>query len=102
MKLNNYMQTLTERDYKKILICLTLYLTSLFAANTLGMKLMPFIFGTNLSVGYFYFILLFQLPCLGRRKVFGLKIATTKFLVYQHVYPLLRLRLSLLLNIKTS
>src|SRR3989344_1427429 len=54
MKLNNYMQTLTERDYKKILICLTLYLTSLFAANTLGMKLMPFIFGTNLSVGVFF------------------------------------------------
>src|SRR3990167_5108616 len=53
------MQTLTERDYKKILICLTLYLTSLFAANTLGMKLMPFIFGTNLSVGVFCFPIVF-------------------------------------------
>ena len=53
------MQTLTERDYKKILICLTLYLTSLFAANTLGMKLMPFLFGTNLSVGVFCFPIVF-------------------------------------------
>src|SRR3990170_3801482 len=53
------MQTLTERDYKKILICLTLYLTSLFAANTLGMKLMPFFFGTHLSVGVFCFPIVF-------------------------------------------
>ena len=49
------MQTLTERDYKKILICLTLYITSLFAANPLGLKTMPFIFGTHLSVAVFSF-----------------------------------------------
>ncbi len=53
------MQTLTERDYKKILICLTLYITSLFAANTLGIKLMPFLFGTHLSVGVFCFPIVF-------------------------------------------
>jgi uncharacterized integral membrane protein (TIGR00697 family) len=53
------MQTLTERDYKKILICLTLYITSLFAANTLGIKLMPFFFGTHLSVGVFCFPVVF-------------------------------------------
>lgn len=53
------MQTLTERDYKKILICLTLYITSLFAANTLGIKLMPFLFGTTLSVGVFCFPIVF-------------------------------------------
>lgn len=53
------MQTLTERDYKKILICLTLYLTSLFAANTLGIKLMPFLFGTHLSVAVFSFPIVF-------------------------------------------
>src|ERR1035437_190678 len=53
------MQTLSERDYKKILICLTLYITSLFAANTLGIKLMPFIFGTHLSVGVFCFPIVF-------------------------------------------
>lgn len=53
------MQTPTERDFKKILICLTLYITSLFAANTLGIKLMPFIFGTHLSVGVFSFPIVF-------------------------------------------
>jgi len=53
------MQTLTERDYKKILICLTLYIGSLFAANTLGMKLMPFLFGTHLSVAVFSFPVVF-------------------------------------------
>jgi uncharacterized integral membrane protein (TIGR00697 family) len=53
------MQTLTERDYKKILICLTLYITSLFAANTLGIKNMPFIFGTHLSVAVFSFPIVF-------------------------------------------
>lgn len=50
---------LTERDYKKILICLTLYVTSLFAANTLGIKTMPFIFGTHLSVAVFSFPIVF-------------------------------------------
>ena len=53
------MQTLTERDYKLILICLTLYITSLFAANTLGVKLMPFFFGTHLSVAVFSFPIVF-------------------------------------------
>ncbi len=53
------MQTLTERDYKKILICLTLYITSLFAANTLGIKLSPFLFGTHLSVSIFSFPIVF-------------------------------------------
>jgi hypothetical protein len=53
------MQPLTEKDFKKILVCLTLYLTSLFAANTLGIKLMPFLFGTNLSVAVFSFPLVF-------------------------------------------
>ncbi len=53
------MQTLTEQDYKKILVCLTLYVTSLFAANTLGIKLMPFLFGTHLSVAVFSFPIVF-------------------------------------------
>jgi queuosine precursor transporter len=53
------MQTLTELDYKKILVCLTLYLTSLFAANTLGVKLMPFFWGTHLSVAVFSFPVVF-------------------------------------------
>jgi uncharacterized integral membrane protein (TIGR00697 family) len=53
------MQTLTEKDYKKILVCLTLYITSLFAANSLGIKLMPFLFGTAMSVSIFYFPIVF-------------------------------------------
>jgi len=53
------MQQLTERDYKKILICLAIYLTSLFAANTLGLKIMPFLFGSQLSVAVFSFPIVF-------------------------------------------
>ena len=53
------MQALTEKDYKKILVCLTLYISSLFAANTLGLKTMPFIFGTHLSVAVFSFPIIF-------------------------------------------
>ncbi len=53
------MQQITEKDYKKILICLTLYLTSLFAANTLGLKIIPFLFGSHLSVAVFSFPIVF-------------------------------------------
>lgn len=53
------MQNLTEKDYKKILICLTLYLTSLIAANTLGIKIMPFLFDSHLTVGIFTFPIVF-------------------------------------------
>jgi uncharacterized integral membrane protein (TIGR00697 family) len=49
------MQNLTLKDHKKLFICLAIYLTSLIAANTLGIKLMPFIWGTHLSVSIFYF-----------------------------------------------
>ncbi len=43
----------------KIIIALTVYVTSLFAANTLGIKLMPFLFGTQLSVAVFCFPVVF-------------------------------------------
>ncbi|OGE82887.1 MAG: hypothetical protein A3B10_02525 [Candidatus Doudnabacteria bacterium RIFCSPLOWO2_01_FULL_44_21] len=43
----------------KIIIALTLYLTSLFAANTLGLKIMPFLFGSHLSVAVFSFPIVF-------------------------------------------
>jgi queuosine precursor transporter len=36
-----------------------LYLVSLFASNTLGLKLMPFLFGTHLSVAVFFFPFVF-------------------------------------------
>ncbi len=53
------MEQITPSDYKKIVICLTLYITALIAANTLGVKTMPFLFGTHLSVSVFYFPIVF-------------------------------------------
>ena len=47
------MPSLGERDVKKVLIALTLYLASLFAANTLGLKIAPFILGLHVSVAIF-------------------------------------------------
>lgn len=53
------MNNLTESQLKKLAIALAIYLTSLFAANTLGLKLMPFLFGTHLSVAVFSFPVVF-------------------------------------------
>ncbi len=53
------LNALTEKDYKKIFVCLTLYLTSLFATNTLGLKIMPFLFNSHLSVAVFSFPIVF-------------------------------------------
>jgi uncharacterized PurR-regulated membrane protein YhhQ (DUF165 family) len=44
---------------KKLSIALTIYLTALLASNTLGVKLMPFVFGTHLSTAIFVFPLVF-------------------------------------------
>jgi uncharacterized integral membrane protein (TIGR00697 family) len=44
---------------KKLSIALTLYLAALFASNTLGVKLMPFLFGTHLSTAIFAFPIVF-------------------------------------------
>lgn len=44
---------------KKLAVALTIYLTALFASNTLGVKLMPFIFGTHLSTAIFAFPFVF-------------------------------------------
>jgi uncharacterized integral membrane protein (TIGR00697 family) len=49
----------TEHSFKKLLIALVVYLTSLFAANTLGLKIMPFILGSHLSVAVFSFPIVF-------------------------------------------
>lgn len=43
----------------KLFLALTLYLVSLFASNTLGLKIMPFLFGTHLSVAVFFFPFVF-------------------------------------------
>lgn len=53
------MPALSDTAFKKIVIALAIYLASLFAANTLGMKIMPFILGLHLSVGVFSFPIVF-------------------------------------------
>jgi uncharacterized integral membrane protein (TIGR00697 family) len=69
--------SLDERSLKKVLIALSLYLTSLIAANTLGLKIMP-LFGLHLSVGIFMFPIVFLMTdVIG--EVYGKKIA--KFFV---------------------
>ena len=44
---------------KKLTVALTLYVTALLASNTLGIKLMPFLFGTHLSTAIFVFPFVF-------------------------------------------
>ena len=68
------MEKIFEPPMKKIIIALALYLTSLFAANTLGLKIMPFLFGSHLSVGVFSFPIVFLMTdVIG--EVYGKKIA---------------------------
>ena len=43
----------------KIIIALSVYITSLLASNTLGLKIMPFLFGSHLSVAVFFFPVVF-------------------------------------------
>jgi len=50
---------LSSRSFRKLLITLAVYLTALFAANTLGLKIMPFFFGSHLSVAVFSFPIVF-------------------------------------------
>jgi len=85
------MPALTERDTKKILIALAVYLASLFAANTLGLKIMPFILGLHVSVAVFSFPFVFLTTDVigevyGKRmaKLFVLAgfIATAMFVLY--------------------
>ena len=66
--------SIEEKDLKKITVALVLYITSLFAANTLGLKLMPFIFHTTLPVAVFSFPIVFLMTdIIG--EVYGKKIA---------------------------
>jgi len=52
------MNQLSDRSLKKLFITLCVYLTALFAANTLGLKIMP-LFGSHLSVAVFSFPIVF-------------------------------------------
>ncbi len=64
---------LTDRSFRKLFLALTIYLASLFAANTLGLKLMPF-FGSHLSVAVFSFPVVFlTTDVIG--EVYGKKVA---------------------------
>ena len=85
------MPQLNEVAQKKVLIALTIYLASLFAANTLGLKIAPFILGLHVSVAIFSFPFVFlTTDVIG--EVYGKKmarffvrcgfIATALFLVY--------------------
>ena len=88
------MPTLFERDVKKVLIALAIYLASLFAANTLGLKIAPFIFGLHVSVAVFSFPFVFLTTDVigevyGKRmaKLFVLcgLIATAMFILYSFI-----------------
>lgn len=69
-----FMIPISEQSFKKIALALALYLTSLFAANTLGLKIMPFLFGLHLSVGVFSFPIVFLMTdVIG--EIYGKKVA---------------------------
>lgn len=66
--------TLSTSDWTKLSIALSIYVASITAANTLGLKLMPFIFGTNLSVSVFSMPVIFLMTdVIG--EVYGKKVA---------------------------
>lgn len=52
-------QNLSESSLRKLLIALAVYITSLLASNTLGMKVMPFLFDSHLTVGILMFPVVF-------------------------------------------
>jgi hypothetical protein len=72
------MPQLSESAFRKLLIALAVYITSLVAANTLGLKVMPFLFDSHLSVGVFMFPVVFLMTdVIG--EVYGKRVA--KFFV---------------------
>jgi len=81
----------------KIFVALTLYLTALFASNTLGIKLMPFLFGTHLSTAIFVFPVVFLMTdVIG--EVYGK--ATAKLFVKMGFYStLIYLAFNLIANV---
>lgn len=44
---------------QKLFFLLAVYISALFASNLLGMKTMPFVFGTHLSVAVFFMPIVF-------------------------------------------
>jgi uncharacterized integral membrane protein (TIGR00697 family) len=64
----------TQSSLTKLSAALAIYITSLIAANTLGLKIMPFLFGSHLSVGVFSFPIVFLMTDVVG-EVYGKKIA---------------------------
>ncbi|MEK9160995.1 MAG: queuosine precursor transporter [Patescibacteria group bacterium] len=72
------MPQLSESAFRKLLIALGIYITALIGSNTLGIKIMPFLFDSHLSVGVFMFPIVFLMTDIVG-EVYGKKIA--KFFV---------------------
>ncbi len=65
---------LSEKAFRKLMIALAVYLAALFSANTLGLKIMPFLLGSHLSVAVFSFPIVFLMTdIIG--EVYGKKVA---------------------------
>lgn len=68
------MPQLSDTALRKLVLALSVYLASLFGANTLGLKVVPFIFGLHLSTGAFMFPVVFVMTdVIG--EVYGRRIA---------------------------
>lgn len=89
---------LTQKDLKKLFVAFALYLTSLIAANTLGLKTMPFLFGTHVSVAVISFPIVFIMTdvvgevygkSIARLFVLGGAIATILFILFSVISVLL-------------
>lgn len=81
-QLMNLFTNLSESALKKVLIALAVYITSLLASNTLGMKVMPFLFDAHVTVGILMFPIVFLMTdVIG--ELYGKKIA--RFFVFSGI-----------------
>lgn len=85
------MSQLFDHSSRTLFVALAVYLTSLFAANTLGLKIMPFLFGSHLSVAVFSFPVVFLMTDVvgevygkqvAKRFVYAGFVSTALFIVY--------------------
>ena len=89
---------LTPKDLKKLFVAFAVYLTALIAANTLGLKTIPFLFGTHVSVAIISFPIVFIMTDvvgevygkqIARLFVLGGAIATILFILFSVISVLL-------------
>ncbi len=92
------MNHLTQKDLTKLFVAFALYLTALIAANTLGLKTMPFLFGTHVSVAVISFPIVFIMTdvvgevygkSIARLFVLGGAISTILFILFSVISVLL-------------